>query len=545
MSKKLLHILMILLAVSPAALAQKRQIARDTAIRGATIEITQSYKPEVKQAAKPELSTNLPPADNSRPVFNYNISQQNLQYNYTATPLRPLALGKDSSVAPFPNYVKLGGGTLSTVYLDAGISSLKGDNYETSIHVHHLSQAGKIAEQKSSLSGLEATGTLYGNKHDIHAGLDASYNTFYYYGFDHSLYTFPAASVKQSFTGVTVFADIKNKDLLAGHITYNPLVKIATYSDHYKTSELTEEVKLPFVYNVDSAFKIHLALNGSFTQYNPNAFTAQNNNVLQLSPGLAYSAGDMNIYAGISPTFGNNGKSYILPDIHASYVLSKGQFIFTAGWKGDIAKNTYNELSTRNPYMMSNYLQAQTQSTKVFGNIQTKLGNHISLYGGVSWWNYKALPLFINDTAGDAKQFVVVYDNATNLSLQAAIRYQVANSFYIGMSIIKNNYNTSAFKHAWHEPGTIFKIDVQARPLAALTINGYISIMDEIYAVNKANVSVSLNNIMDIGASAEYNITKRFSAFVQVTNLLNSHYERWMGYQAYGINLYGGLRLKF
>jgi hypothetical protein len=30
-----------------------------------------------------------------------------------------------------------------------------------------------------------------------------------------------------------------------------------------------------------------------------------------------------------------------------------------------------------------------------------------------------------------------------------------------------------------------------------------------------------------------------------VTNLLNNKNQRWLGYDSYGINVYGGLRLKF
>ena len=56
---------------------------------------------------------------------------------------------------------------------------------------------------------------------------------------------------------------------------------------------------------------------------------------------------------------------------------------------------------------------------------------------------------------------------------------------------------------------------------------------------------VTLQPIADLGVSAEYSIISRLSAFAELDNLLNDKYQRWYGYQAYGLNIYGGLRLKF
>src|SRR4051812_22485699 len=86
----------------------------DTVLKGSTIEVIQAYKPQIKQAPKPEWVPQLPPADTSHPSFTYDVPQQTLYYTYSSMPLRPLALGKEAAQLPFPDYVKLGGGNLST-----------------------------------------------------------------------------------------------------------------------------------------------------------------------------------------------------------------------------------------------------------------------------------------------------------------------------------------------------------------------------------------------------------------------------------------------
>src|ERR1700759_5696926 len=106
MSLKSLSILIRLIAPF-GAMAQRAVPVTDTALKGSTIEVIQSYKPKVKQAPKPEWEPQLPPADTTHPVFTYEVPQQTLYYSYSSLPLRPLALGRDTTALPFRNYVKV------------------------------------------------------------------------------------------------------------------------------------------------------------------------------------------------------------------------------------------------------------------------------------------------------------------------------------------------------------------------------------------------------------------------------------------------------
>jgi len=83
------------------------------------------------------------------------------------------------------------------------------------------------------------------------------------------------------------------------------------------------------------------------------------------------------------------------------------------------------------------------------------------------------------------------------------------------------------------------------KPLPKLTITAYLAVIGGIYARDSYGNVVKLSAITDLGANAEYQIIPRLCAFVQLSNLLNEKYQRWRGYEAYGINVYGGLRLKF
>jgi hypothetical protein len=525
-------------------LLQRNTTAGDTALKGATIEIIQSYKPQIKMAEKPEQGVNLPPVDTTVPSFTYEVPQQTLSYNYTSFPLRPLALGTDSADKAFHNYAKVGGGNLSTLMLDAGIGSLRGKDYETQFHASHLSQKGGLANQKVSLTGIEADGTLHRNGNAWHGGASFLHNQYHYYGYDPAVYTYSENDVKQSFTGIKLGVDMKNEVQKIAGLNYNPSLGVTLYGDRHDAGERTIQLGIPVSYDLDTNVQLSMGINMALTQFEDSIAT-QSNNIVQFTPSVSYRKGSFKGKAGLYPTLGKSA-TYLLPDIQAEFTIPGSQFGFMAGWQGRLRQNTYEQLSTRNPFMFNNYTIQQTQTHEVYGGIKSNIGNHISFTGKLSWWQYNNLPMYVNDTATDNKQFNILYDGKVNaLAIQAAIRYEIGNTFSLGLSGTWQSFTKKTYSKVWHEPGVIMRADAQIKPLENLTIAGYFSFMDEIYALKKSGISTKLNATTDLGVSGEYQLIQRLSVFLQVNNLLNAKNERWLGYPSFGTNVFGGLRLKF
>lgn len=514
-----------------------------TTLKSTTIEIIQSYKPDVKMAPKPEMQPSLPPADKRVPQMSYTVPPQSLYYTYSSTPLRPLALGRDTVGLGFQNYVKVGGGNLSTLMLDAGIGSLHGSNYESAIHVHHLSQSGKIENQKSSLTGLEAEGTLHTSSHAWHAALNVLRNQYHNYGYDHNLYDYTASQVRRSYTGMGLNVDMHNEDD-EKPLSYHPSLGVLLYGDNYQASQRKVDMSIPVSYRVDTSLKLTLGISGSYATLNDSTTVSRGSHMFKMMPSVSFHKNGLSLDAGLYPTQGQSN-FYLLPDVKVGYTIPKTQIGIYAGWQGQLRQNTYDEVSGRNPFVANSYNLKQTHTDEIFAGLQTNIGSHITLSGRVSYWMFENMPLFINDTGSDYKQFFIAYDKVNALSLQAALRYHVANTFAVGVSATYYGYNADAFRHAWHEPGVRINADLLVRPMPELVITGYASIMNGIYAMEKGGISRKLSAIADIGGSAEYSFIPRLSAFIQVNNILNNRYERWYGYQAYGFNIIGGIRFKF
>jgi hypothetical protein len=346
------------------------QVKDSTDLKAATIEIIQSYRPEVKQAVKPETTPDLPPVDTAILPMSYEVPAQNLNYTYSALPLRPLALGKDSAKKRFANYVRLAGGNLSTLLLDAGIGGLKGRNYYTMFNIRHLSQAGNILYQKSSLTGFDADGYYKTNSMLWHGGVGVLYNRFNLFGYDNNLYNYKESQVGFSNSGFNITVDAKNID--DEKWAYHPSVNVRSYTMSRITgidgSEYNVIAKLPFTYTIDTSLKIGLAVNGALSNYTTNAATQQTNNYVQLAPSVHYRKGAFDGRVGLYPTMGVAGITYLLPDVQLNFRLVRtSQLFLSAGWNGQLQQNTFEQLATVNPFLSAFKGLGQTISNEIYG----------------------------------------------------------------------------------------------------------------------------------------------------------------------------------
>ncbi len=513
---------------------------KDTVLKDQTIEVIQSYKPEVKQAPKPIFTPDMPPRETTTPTFQYDVPQQVLSYSYTAMPIRPLALGRDSVSLPFPNYVKFGGGNLSTIYLDAGIGSFNGERYNTAIHLHHLSQQGAIKYQRTALSGLEAKGSLRTKTMRYNGALEVLRNQYALYG---GFTDTGSAAPKHVYGGVSASVDASNEVENSIGINYHPAVKIGYYGRE-GISETMFNLSAPISKKLDKHFTAYASVNLFLANLNDVNGNARNNNVLQFAPKIAYENAGFKAHLGISPTLGRGDNSYILPDIYLSYKLPNTPFAVFAGWDGTLRQNTFQQLTTYNPYLSSSYLIRQTKQDEIYGGLSAGLGNHFSLSAKLSHRDYKDLPLFLNNYITE-NTFFIVYDNVKAVSVEATIRYDIADIFSLKLGGSYFNYYEYTYSRVWHEPSLRFNADFSFRPFKDLTFTAYSRVLDGIYTIDATGVEVKNKAAFDVGLGTEYNIVPRLSAFLNVNNLFDNRYQRWYNYEAYGFNIFGGIRVKF
>jgi hypothetical protein len=140
----------------------------------------------------------------------------------------------------------------------------------------------------------------------------------------------------------------------------------------------------------------------------------------------------------------------------------------------------------------------------------------------------------------------VQYDNVKAFSIQLAVRYTQSSVWSVGGTADYYSFYKGTEKYVWHEPNIKLKGDLTVNVTHKFVARTYFALLSGIHArTDGFGHTTRLKPIADLGVNAEYTIISRLSAFAELDNILNQKYQRWYGYQSYGFNVYGGLRLKF
>jgi len=533
-------ILPVLIMCSHAVSAQR---GMDTVLKGSTIEVTQQYKPRVKQSPKQEWKPQLPPADTTHRHVSFDVPQQTLYYAYNSKPLRPLALGRNLLNRPYPNYLKAGAGNLGTIYADAGIGSFYGKDYETAIHLHHISQKGKIANQQTSLTGMEVDGFLHKSTGEWHGNINVAHDRYRYYGYDHTLYNYEKDAVSQAYTQIGATVDMNNGKDTSAEFVYAPSLTLNWYGAKYNTSEISSDIAIPVTYRVNENLGIHLGVNAAIASYKADTITIANN-YLTASPGVTLNLKNFDGHALAGAGFGKGGDVYFLPDIKMAFSFPDISMKLAAGYYSSLRQNTYRQLTMENPYMLPLYTVRQTKKDDLFLHLSGGGGEHFSYAVRVSWLNYKNLATYLNDS-GDRKTFYISYQDVQAIAPQISARYHEANHWSAGVSAEVYAFFNGSDQYVWHQPTTRINADVSVNITSKLTTSANFYFLGGIHARDENFNNITLNPATDISLSGEYLVIPRLSVFMQINNLTATKYYRWYGYQVYGFNIYGGLRLKF
>lgn len=537
-------------ALIPSLLSAQNRNSTDTTFKGQSLDFYSTYKPEIAPAPKPMFVPTLPIVDTSKPKLQYVVPEQTISYSYKAEPIKPLALKRTREKLPFENYAQIGLGTQGTFFLDAGVGSLIGDNYDATVHFNHLSQKGKYVEnQKWSQNTFDAAGNFYFSKHTLNVGLQADRRAYHQYGYNNNFYSFEGKDIKNVYSGAQISAGLAPVGSTFWNLKYRPSARFYWWNSEMGSSEINFDFTLPFSKEINQNLSAFLAMNAGLASYGPKGASSVANNFIQFNPAfdLKYEGFDARI--GLKPTFASTN-NFVLPDIQISGKLFEGNMKLYAGWQGQLEQNTYRSLSLYNPFMQSNYSVQQGRLSHVYGGFESSLGDHITLGATIGYKMWKDLAMYENNYTSsiDGRQFNVFYQDVNAFVVDAKFQYLIGEQFSLQANSIWNIYDvrTGALnERVQHMPQLTLKGGVNWYPIAKLAIGADLVVYDRIFVKEVNGLYKKLNTIFDLNANASYDVHTRISLFVKVNNILNQRYQFWNQYPTLGFMGLGGLRFKF
>lgn len=523
---------------------------RDTS-KKTTIDINSSFKPVLRQMEKRNFKTYPMRPDTTISRLKYETPGSELQYSYQ--PPTPVAVDQqpDSNIhLGRRNFVKLGYGNLSTPYASAGFSFGDGRKRLLNAYGSYISSKGQIRHQDYSILELKAQGSYFGEKNELYGGMAFQRRNLNLYGYDHVLYKFDREDVRQQFMDMSVNFGMRNKTIGEYGISYDPKISISHFINRDKLSETTVSLNAPISKEFLDVFTFKTTVRADYTHYAtrklPSGDVKYNNTVVQVAPGLVYTKPNLVIHAGIAPTW-DNGKFVWLPDVKAEFGIPNNSLRFMAGWVGDYKTNSFRNLSAVNPYIAPLRQQQNTTEVEFYGGVKTSFLKHFSVNAKVGLVQYRNLPFFINDTATDGKAFLISNESSvSDLRLHGDISYVNGERLNVTAGITFNGYTLMKDNaRAWNTVPMEFTSSVRWLATKQIMFKADFNAFGAGFYLDKGNQEKVFKPGAELSAGAEFKLSKTFSAWLDVNNILNNKYQRWHNYEVYGLNLVGGLKKNF
>ena len=533
-------VLIILLVVITANV-----MAQDTS-KKREVQVTSSFKPVLKEAAKINFNASPPDVDTAKPRLKYEIPNQNLLFAYQPGSLKPLALSIDSSGRwTNYNYVKLGYGSLNTPYFETGLSIGNGKRAGLNAYGQHVSSKGKIKYQDYTHTSVDLNGFLQTSGNLEFTGrFGAKEEKYKTYGYEKpSIVNVDSIRVKYQ-TMRSRFA-MRNINRNEAGISFTPEVKLDIFTDIEDNHETIGYFNIPLRKTFEGKFEAEVAVDGGIASYGNSGKDNDRTNYISISPSLFYKSPNLYVQAGIKPTWDNSAFK-LFPNAMVELSSTDKRLGLIAGWIGHMRMNTYQSAAEYNPWINPlDSLYNNSQIQEAYAGLKGSVTDHFNyqVKAGVNTFTNKAL--FINDTL-TGRTFNVVYEpDMKSFNIHGEMGYTMGEKFSFKTGVTVNKYaGLDVNAKPWGLPQLEFTSNIRVQILKDLYAKADVYAFDETWSRVK-HVNEKLPGGFDVSAGLEFAIVKNIKIWAQFNNILNTPYQRWKQYPVYGFNMLGGVVFSF
>jgi hypothetical protein len=452
------------------------------------------------------------------------------------------------------NYIKLGAGNYGRFLGDLFVSARPSEDLVFTTQLKHLSAASGPVENKNS--GNASTNFKVGGKYimpksKVEVGLNYDRQNYYFFGYkpQPESYIVNRDSIRQTVNQFGINLGFENTDASVA-VDYSVKTSLNTLSDRYSASELDWGTKLTASVPVSERFFALLDVD-AFVSQRVDHFT-YNRNLFRVKPTFKYVTDAFSVSVGLNAVNEtdsqlNINKTKAFPVLNIDVVPVTGLHVF-AGWNGDIVRNTLKSMLSENQWLGPNVLIVNSEkSADIYGGVKGESVSGFNYEGKVSYAQYRNFFHF-NNSLADTSRFSILYDPGKTkvLTISAQAGYNFNDLFKTSLKINRFDYAVPDLEEAWHRP------DLTLNWFNALTISKKLFLTADLYVLKgmkaknfQTGIVTKLPTITDVNLKIDYLLTRNFSAFVAINNILGKQYQRYQYYPQQGLNFVGGLSFSF
>ncbi|RZK48366.1 MAG: hypothetical protein EOO99_10235 [Pedobacter sp.] len=521
------------------------------------IEVIRPYKPILAEAVKLRRSPDLDNLQAYRAKFDYLLINRKLETNVDIQKLEAQKLAAVKEAELHPYFLRAGIGNLSTLYAEGYFGTGKDEALQSAAYFKHINNSGQLLNQKESISQVSVYGRSIGENSTLNGRINFEKHGLYFYGIDPSQAN--PNPEKQNFNFIELEGDIVKRFSNAENAwNYAAKANFYLWNDKFDAKENVLTLSAYFNRRFDN-LNVGIAANTEIGTSKDLNYSFSNN-LLRLNPHLKFQTNGVNITAGINVVqeFGMNSKSRIFPAIHADFELIPDFLQIFAEVKGDVNRNSLKKLTDENPFLNRNiYIQNSVDKLTFSGGIKGTGGPGFGYKAKFYSKQINNFALFQNSVA-TTHMFDVIYDNGTlkNIGLEGEISVQVSDQLKWTGRVNFDDYKPETESFAYYKPQLSVNSNLLYQITPKIGFQANVVIQDDLKAkqwigqpdplTNNIDYQIiTLKGFVDLGVGATYKINNKFGAFLNINNVLNTKYSKYLYYNVNGINAFGGISYSF
>ena len=514
------------------------------------VEVIKDFDARLLSTEKIKISPILPSLDTlSNTALSYDVIARMMNVQYLPPEIRPSSYRVNNLEDIKKGYARLGGGFPKVLYGEAGYHLIN-ENVEfgSSLLFNTADNGTKVENQKYLTAQFDADATYFFEPgYAVSGRIGYQADNIFYYGYnnlaeeENRTISFAPEDVKQRFRTFSLGGTVFNGERTEADFNYEGDLDVYFLRDNYAAKENGYKIKLQGTKWFEEAHSFNVELITDFTTFRDTAKQSLNN--IFLHPTFVYHSDAFQAKVGVNLASHQDQFSFF-PDVEVTVNVLDNVLTAFAGVEGSLSKNSYQNLTNYNPFIVPRPELRNTSFYHFFGGIKGEYQG-IDYHAQVGYKDTEDLALFLSN--GDTvPQFNVIYDTVSIFTISGSLTLPLLDKLDITGSFAQHVYSTSSQDKAWHLPSLELNLEVRYKMMEdRLTLKGNLFAENGVPFMKADGSSENLNALLDINAGAEFQFTDNIGGFIQVNNLLDNNRQRWRYYPILGINGMVGLTARF
>ncbi|BDD09814.1 hypothetical protein FUAX_22460 [Fulvitalea axinellae] len=549
-------VLSLFLLSGATAMAQekKEEGKKPGSLQDAQFEIIKERKNRVGEADRRyEKIPPQPQLDREHQAQQFDIKDYDLGLPLFSPTIRVLKMKKEKRPSYTPNYVKAGFGSYVSPYLELYLANPKSRDMNWNVRAAHASSLNGPVDSKNSgasETAIDLGGEFIGKRAVLSGNLFYNRRGVHFYGYDSDIDPTPDASdIAQNWNTFGANIGFRNVD--------RDLMQLDLGTDFYYMKGKSGISEIGWTIGGESEFDLGgdwaLGLDGDVIISSlDKPVEKESRSYVSVRPTIKFRPNVFLIEAGVSinyqsDTVENLASAVIAPLLKATYEFD-GAGKISAGIRGGVDYNSYQSFVEENPFLADTIAIFNTaKDYELFLEGDYALLGSLGITGGFSYARYTNMPFFVNDYVRDPAQFIIIYDDETDVTkFFADLYYDFQEKFRLTAGLEYNGYSVSdQLKEAWHRPTLIFRGGFDYKITEKIGFNTKFEALTGIKALDEKGEAIDLDAILDLDVKGTYQVNKKISAFVLLDNLLSKDNAYYYRYPTRGLMVMGGVGVSF